>query len=327
MVSDKSNGLTLVDVFCGAGVGAFGFKKAGFEIIDAIDNKQYAVDTYNLNIGDHARVADVRKMIKEDFFDADVYVGGFPCKPFSQAGRQEGIKDKENGDLGYHFMRIVKEKKPKSFIVENVKGFTYKKHQEFFNWFIKEFENAGYKVYWKLINCFDYGVPQDRERVFIVGIRSDINSDFNFPKESSSCDLKYLSDAIGDLPDPKDNHSIKNHKDYYEGGFSSRYLSRNRQRQWNQPSFTIVSTARQLPLHPDPPDYDIRKMDEYSFPPPRRFTVRECLRIQTIPDDFYFPDDIPLEKQYERCSGIPSVFAYKLGKELEKSLMIHKNKL
>jgi len=310
----------MVDLFCGAGIGAVGFKQAGYNIIDAIDNKDFAVKTYNINIGNHARVADIRKLEKDDLPYADIYVGGFPCTPFSEGGKGDGEKDENYGDLGSHFYRLVKEKQPKVFIGENVKGLTFKKHKPFFDNLISQFESAGYNVTWKLVNCFDYGVPQERERVFIVGVRKDLNKAFAFPEPLLKDKKKVLRDAIGDLPNPEDKHDIRNHTDYYKGGFSPRYVSRNRQRQWDEPSFTIVSTARQLPLHPNPPNYDIRKMDTYECEPPRRFTVRECLRIQSVPDSFYFPDDIPLDKQYQRCSGIPSHFAYLLGTKIKEML-------
>ncbi|MGG2976764.1 DNA cytosine methyltransferase [Bacillus pumilus] len=316
----NSNGLTVVDLFCGAGIGAVGLKLAGFNIVEAIDNKKYAVDTYNLNIGDHARVADIRKLRGSDIKDADIIIGGFPCTPFSVAGAGAGQLDLKNGDLGAHFFRIVKEKQPKAFLVENVKGITYKKHREFFEWLNKSFESIGYDVKWELMNCFEYGVPQERERVFIVGIRKDIKKEFTFPSKTPEKERKTLKNAIEDLGEPTNETRIKNHANYYKGGFSPRYLSRNRQRQWNEPSFTIVATARQLPLHPSPPNYDIRKIEEYEIPPPRRFTVRECLRIQTVPDWFYFDENVKLENQYERCSGIPSLITYKLGIQLEKTL-------
>ncbi|QSF43382.1 DNA cytosine methyltransferase [Paenibacillus tianjinensis] len=316
MKQQENNGLKLIDLFCGAGIGAVGFKLAGYNIVDALDNKKYAVDTYNKNIGNHARVVDIRKINGYELPKADVIVGGFPCKPFSEGGAQRGEEDEANGDLGKHFLRLIKEAKPKAFIVENVKGLTFKKHEKFLSHLLTTFEELGYNVCWKLINCYEYGVPQERERVFIVGIHNSLNKTFCFPEPISTDGRKHLVDAIGDLPCPGENHSVSNHKEYYDGGFSPRYVSRNRQRQWDEPSFTIVSTARQLPLHPSPPNYDIRKMDEYSCEPPRRFTVRECLRIQSVPDWFSFGDDIALDKQYERCSGIPSLFAYILGKSL-----------
>jgi DNA (cytosine-5)-methyltransferase 1 len=383
----------MVDFFCGAGIGAVGFKLAGYNIIDAIDNKDYAVNTYNRNIGNHARIEDIRKMKDHDVSYADVYVGGFPCTPFSFAGKGQGKEDEKSGDLGYHFYRLVKEKQPKAFIVENVKGIISKKHRPFFDELIEKFTDAGYSVKWRLTNCYEHGVAQVRERVFIVGVRNDLSIDYVFPQPVQDGDRKVLRDAIGDLPDPDEvnNHKgygirkdeapfvdkvppggnwkdlpeedqrifmggafdsgggrtgflrkvlfskpahtitatmngknnaqiLDNHDKYYNGGFSPRYTSRNRQKQWDEPSFTIVASDRQLPLHPEPANFDIRKLEEYDVPPPRRFTVRECLRIQSVPDWFSFSDDIPLAKQYERCSGIPSLVAYKLGATLADQL-------
>ncbi|WP_194956669.1 DNA cytosine methyltransferase [Bacillus sp. EE-W1] len=307
----------------------------------------------------HRMITDIAGWFIED--GTTVYVGGFPCTPFSFAGKGEGTNDKKSGDLGYQFFRIVKENQPKAFIVENVKGIISKKHRKFFDSLIANFTEAGYNVSWKVINCFDYGVAQLRERVFVIGIRNDIGFSYEFPKPVTDNERKVLRDVIGDLPEPdqkiflggafnsggektgflrkvsfdkpawtitsnmngKNNAQIvDNHDKYYNGGFSSRYTSRNRQKQWDEPSFTIVSCARQLPLHPEPPNYDIRKIDEYDVPPPRRFTVRECLRIQSVPDWFSFSEDIPLTKQYERCSGIPSLVAYKLGNALAEQLNV-----
>lgn len=384
----------MIDLFCGAGIGAVGFKLAGFNIIDAFDIKKYAVDTYNLNIGDHARVADIREMTKEDVSYADVYVAGIPCTAFSLAGKYRGVADKKKGgDLGYHFYRLVRDNLPKAFIIENVKGMNTKKHSSFFKELISLFGEIGYRVEWKLINCWHYGVPQLRERLFIVGIRSDLNRKFIFPDPVPENKRTTLRDAIGDLPEPngENNHIgygirndekifvdkippggnwrslpvedqikflggafnsgggrtgflrkvsfdkpaytitssmmcksnaqiLDNHDKYYSGGYSSNYISRNRQKQWDEPSFTIVSSARHMPLHPEPPNYDIRKIGTYNVPPPRRFTVRECLRIQTVPDWFYFPEHVSLLKQYERCSGIPSLFAYKLAIAITKTI-------
>lgn len=328
MIEKPFNGLTMVDLFCGAGVGACGFKLAGYKIIFAVDNKKYAVDTYNQNIGNHAILADIRKLTKEDIPDADVITGGFPCQPFSCAGNGKGISDKNSGDLGYHFYRIIKEKQPRAFLMENVNGIINAKHRPFFLQLVKLFEDAGYNVTYPTIlgdrtkpvalNCWEHGVPQLRKRIFLVGVRKDIGKIFKFPKPIPIEERTNLRYAIGDLPNPDtdDCSWIRNQDKYYEGGYSSRYLSRNRQKQWDEPSFTIVSVARQLPLYPEPANYDIRYMDKYNIPPPRRFTVRECLRIQTVPDWFYFSNDISLLHQYERCSGIPSLIAYKLGNSL-----------
>lgn len=313
----KKNNITMVDFFCGAGVGAYGFKKAGYDIIFAFDNVQYAVDTYNKNIGNHAHCLNIKKIDLNTIPYADVYTGGFPCQPFSLGGKGEGENDKNIGDIGYYFLKAVELKKPKAFFLENVDGILKKKHRPFFDGLIKKFEDSGYIVSFKLSDCYEYGVPQIRKRVFIVGIRKDIsNQKFDFPAPLDLEDRIHLKDAIKDLPNPESDHNFKNHKNYYKGGYSPRYISRNRQRQWNEPSFTICSTARQLPLHPEPMNYDIRIKDIEKEKPPRRFTVRECLRIQTVPDDFYFDDCIPYEKQQIRTSGIPSLVAYKITLKL-----------
>lgn len=315
------NGLTLIDFFCGAGIGAVGFKDAGYEIIDAFDIKDYAVNTYNRNIGEHARIADIRKVKDSEFMYADVFIGGFPCTPFSTAGAGMGVDDEKNGDLGYHFFRAVKAAQPKAFIVENVKGITFKKHRQFFDDLIAKFEDVGYNVTWELTDCNEYGVPQIRERVFLVGIRKDVGVTYTFPEKLPDNARPTLRDAIYNIKDAVGSGSIPNHDVFYDGGYSSRFASRNRQRQWNEPSFTIVATARQLPLYPEPANFDIRVSAENDANVPRRFTVRECLRIQSVPDWFSFSDDIPLLKQYERCSGIPSIVAYKLGAALADQLI------
>lgn len=317
----KNNKLTMVDIFCGAGIGAYGFKKAGFNIIFALDNVQYAVDTYNKNIGNHAICQSIKKIDFKDIPYADIYSGGFPCQPFSLGGKGDGVEDQKNGDLGEMFYNLIKEKKPKSFFIENVDGIISKKHRSFFDQLINAFEKLGYKVKWKMSDCYEWGVPQIRKRVFIVGIHDSIKKEFFFPDILDDNERIHLKDAIKDLPNPNDDHDIPNHKEHYDGGFSPRFCSRNRQRQWNEPSFTICSTARQLPLHPEPANYDIRIKDIKIEKPPRRFTVRECLRIQTVPDDFVFSSDIPYLKQHVRCSGIPSLVSYKISQNIAKTLI------
>lgn len=342
-------------------------------------------------------------------------MGSPVCKSFSFAGNNRGFDDEKYGDLSYYYLKILKAKKPKAFVFENVKGMVSKTHKPYFDELIKEFEKIGYKVTYNVVNAYEWGVPQLRERLLIVGIRNDLNKEFVFP---NSVENKLtIKDAIGDLPQPtrvmnssKDiqyinkeistpNHSgygirkdeipfidkipsggnwralseedakeflggaffngggrtgflrkvdinkpsytitstmngknnaqiidnkdflIKNQDIYYEAGYSSRYISRNRQKQWNEPSFTIVSEARQLPLYPEPRNYDIRIMDINSIAPPRRFTVRECLRLQAIPDWFIIDEKISLSKQYEIVgNGIPSIITYKIFKALKDYL-------
>lgn len=332
----KNNGIKVVDLFCGAGIGASGVKLAGFDIVYAIDNNKYAVDTYNKNIGKHAICADIKDISAIDIPTHDIMIATPVCKSFSFAGNGKGVHDEKYGDLSYHFFRLLKDKMPKAFFFENVNGITSGNNKEFFYNFVEMINEIGYKVTYDVLNCYDYGVPQHRKRLFMVGIRNDIEGDFIFPEKVSN--KKSIRYAIGDLPQPKvkvvgkediisfdsgisTKPLVPNQFAYLELGFSPRYKSRNRQRQWDEGSFTIVSEARQLPLYPSPENYDIRKMDEYNIIPPRRFTVRECLRLQTVPDWFTFDSDITkLKKQYERCSGIPSLMSYKIMLKIKEAI-------
>jgi DNA (cytosine-5)-methyltransferase 1 len=315
------NKVTMVDLFCGAGIGALGFKQAGYDIIWAIDNNKHAVNTYNENIGNHAVLKDIRKIDISSIPYADVIAGGFPCKPFSLSGKGEGEKCKINGNLSVIFSSIIKQKQPKAFILENVGGITSVKHKKFFSKIIDTLKRSGYNVEWKIVNCWELGVPQLRKRVFAIGIRKDLDKKFIFPEALPMEQRTTIRTAISDLPKPyeygdKENNIIRNHY-VKEAGYSTNYLSRNRQKQWDEPSFTIVSSCRHLPLYPEPPNFDIRNLDKYKIDPPRRFTVRECLRLQSVPDEFFFDDQIPIKKQYERCSGIPTIVAYKISKILK----------
>lgn len=321
LVQLPSNGLTMVDLFCGAGVGAIGFKAAGYDLIYGFDNNRSAVRTYNKMIGNHAVAKNVRKLASVDVPYGDIYQGGFPCTSFSAGGAERGVLDEKNGDLGYHFARLVVDNQPKAFIAENVSGLAFPKHRSFLNTLLNTFSVGGYNVIWRLIDCYHYGVPQNRKRVFIVGIRKDLGLIFRFPAPISIFERTNLRDAIGDLPQPWEDHNFKNHKRFYNDGWAPRYCTTHRQRQWNEPSYTIVSVARQLPQYPEPPNYDIRKRHLYDCEPPRRFTVRECLRIQTVPDWFHFDDDdVRFDKQHERCSGIPPIVSYTLGVSLANQL-------
>lgn len=350
MAERERNGFTMIDLFCGAGIGASGFQLAGFDILYAIDNQQYAVDTYNLNIGNHAVKGDIRLLKGEDLPEADVITGGFPCKPFSLIGKGEGEADEKNGDLAFHFFRVIDERRPKAFLMENVGGLITKKHRAFFDELVAKFEKTGYRVKWAYLDVWEYGVPQNRKRVFAVGVRNDIEAEFEFPFPLPVAERTTIRDAIGDLPEPGEDPNIQNHTGYgirkdelpfvasippgknwrslpvesqriflgnafNSGGGRTGFL---RKVSFSNPAWTITScmngknNAQIVDLRDKYPGEGIEGN--------RRFTVRECLRLQTVPDKFRFPEEIALSKQYERCSGIPSLMAYKLGMELENLL-------
>ncbi|MGL4210198.1 MAG: DNA cytosine methyltransferase [Cetobacterium somerae] len=301
----------VVDLFCGAGIGASGFKDL-VDIVWAIDNNKHAVHTYNQMIGNHGVCGDIRKIEPQHIPDHDIMIATPVCKSFSVANANGGGFDNTStGDLSYHFTRLLRDKKPKAFLFENVSGMVGSTHISKFLDMVKCIEQYGYNITWKLVNCADYGVPQDRKRVFLIGIRNDINKEFIFPELSyEDCTIK---DSIYDIKDKIG--LLANHSETLELGYSPRYLSRNRQRQWNEKAFTIISEVRHLALYPEP-FCDIRIADLEKDIIPRRFTVRECLRLQTVPDWFEFDNTVPLKIQYERCSGIPAKVSRLLVQEI-----------
>lgn len=311
-----SNGLTACDLFCGAGVGAYGIKKAGYNILFGVDNDPDAVRTYNLNIGDHAICEDIRNLSSNNVPKHDLMIATPVCKPFSVCGARRLTNDEKYGDLLAETLRLFSDCHPKALFFENVAGIAMGNSLIVFNEFVHQIESYEYHTYWKIVNSWYLGVPQERERVYLVAIRDDIPYEFNIPKELS-CGRKTQRDAFWDLRD-KTIKDIKNHNtDKINEKLFSKFSANFRQNDWNEPAKTVLSSMQSALLYPEPylntTDYVKMhsKRGEADFP--RRLSVREHLRLQTVGDDFYFPDNISLEEQYNRCSGVPSLVTYKYG--------------
>lgn len=321
----------IVSLFSGAGGLDLGFEKAGFDIewANEFDKKIWA--TFELNfpntILDHRSITDVDA---EEIPDCDGMIGGPPCQSWSEAGAGRGINDKR-GQLFYDYIRIIKTKQPKFFLVENVSGIISSRHKASFEKFLKMFEECGYTISWKLVNANDYDVPEDRERVIIVGFRKDLGKQFVFPEP-----LKHkptLREAIGDLPEAipaleknKTNGDLEitNHE-YMVGGFSPIYMSRNRVRTWDEPSFTIQAGGRQAPIHPKAPIMPKVDTDKRIFAPGhedeyRRLSVRECARVQTFPDSYKFLYTDIADGYKMIGNAVPVNLAYNLGKAIKQQL-------
>lgn len=315
IVQLKPNGLTAVDLFCGAGIGAYGIKRAGYDILFGIDNDKDAVRTYNLNIGNHAVCADIRNVTKSDIPEHDLMIATPVCKPFSVCGARRLTNDEKYGDLLAETLRLFSECLPKALFFENVAGLVYDASLPIFLEFVQQIENVGYRVYWELLNCWDVGVPQERIRVFLVAIRKDIKYEF-VPIKKLLFGKKVLKDAIYDLKD-KTILDIKNHNTDYIKHFDNDMVVKHRQRSWNEPAFTVLSDADSQQYYPEPKIINWKDFDNL----PRRMSVREHLRLQTVGDDFYFPNDIAVSKQYFRCSGVPSLVSYKYGIAIAECLL------
>jgi len=292
--------MKLVSLFTGAGGLDLGFEKAGFSVIWANEYDKSIWETFEHNFS-HTKLdkRSITEVQSHEVPDADGFIGGPPCQSWSEAGAGRGINDKR-GQLFHDYIRLLKDKQPKFFLAENVSGILHPKHSEAFANIIKEFENAGYVVSQKLLNANDYDVPQDRLRVIIVGYHKDLGKKFEFPEPQKYKPV--LKDAIYDLrlaKPAKDKNKtngeslkIPNHE-YMNGGFSTIYMSRNRVRAWNEPSFTIQAGGRHAPIHPQAPKMKFIEQNKRIFVPGheekyRRLSVRECARIQTFPDDFIF---------------------------------------
>lgn len=313
-----SNGLTVAELFCGGGLMAVGLKSAGYNITWANDfdpsrkskKEQPQVTTYRHNIGDHVYQGDITLQETQALIpDVDIIAGGPPCQDFSVAGKNAG-EDGEKGKLVYTYLSIIWSKQPKAFIFENVKGLA-QKHKSTLESLIAQMEHIGYKVSYKIVNSWDYGVAQKRERVFIVGIREDLGFEYTFPEpEPHLYKTQVLWDVIGDLPIPNDGSLPKNHneKDFYLPKREYGYSQSNRVQSMDGASNTIPAhhNAGQ-PIHPTQA--------------PRRFTVRECLRIQSVPDWYVIPERVSLGAAYKIVgNGVASRVAYILGVALAKQL-------
>lgn len=295
--------MKVVSFFAGAGGLDLGFQKAGFEIIWANEFDKDIWETYEKNhpntILDKRSIVDIPV---DEVPDCDGIIGGPPCQSWSEAGAQRGIKDKR-GQLFYDFIRILTAKQPKFFLAENVSGMLLNRHSDALENIKEMFREAGigYELSFKMVNSSDYNVPQDRKRVFFIGIRKDLNFKYEF--EEPNFEKVTLKEAIYDLKDTvlsgleynKTNGTnciVPNHE-YMIGGFSSMYMSRNRVRSWDEQSFTIQAGGRHAPIHPQAPKMKFIEQNIRIFVPEkehlyRRLSVRECARIQTFPDDFIF---------------------------------------
>ncbi|MEM5509272.1 DNA cytosine methyltransferase [Pseudoalteromonas sp. AS71] len=169
-----------IDLFAGIGGMRLGFQQNGGTCVFSSEFDKFAQGTYKLNHGE-LPLGDITKINEEDIPDHDVLLAGFPCQPFSYSGLCEGFEDKTRGTLFFDVLRILESKRPKVALLENVKGF--KSHDKGETMFIalKALDEAGYVPFWTILNSFDYGVPQYRERWFCVAMRKDIASNFEFP--------------------------------------------------------------------------------------------------------------------------------------------------
>ena len=275
--------MRVVSLFSGAGGLDLGFHMAGHDIIWANDLYEDAVETYRHNLGSYIVCGDIADIELEEIPDCDIVIGGFPCQGFSVANMKRDEHDERNA-LYKQFIRVLKGKKPKFFLAENVKGILSLAKGRVFDMIMTDFGELGYKVEYRILNAADYGVPQTRQRVIIVGIREDIDFSYHYPdpthNRSGDNGLKRwvsVSEAFSVIPDPDlpndlPNHMYSKYKLEFNGYLGHRALDPDK------PAPTVTARGD-------------NKGGVVVLPHPnakRRMSCRELARIQSFPLKYEF---------------------------------------
>jgi len=275
--------MKVVSLFSGAGGLDLGFRMAGHDIIWANDLYEDAVDTYRYNIGNHIVCEDISKISTDSIPDCDIVIGGFPCQGFSVANTKRYEEDERNA-LYKQLIRVIGAKKPKFFLAENVKGLINLAKGRVFHLILKDFSSLGYVVSYKVLNAADYGVPQTRQRVIIVGVRNDIEFEYSYPQPTNSKDgenelPRWISvgETLTSIPDPDfpndlPNHEYSKYKLHFNGYLGHRALDPEK------PAPTVTARGD-------------NKGGVVILPHPngkRRMSCRELAAVQSFPLDFEF---------------------------------------
>ncbi len=324
--------MEVISLFSGVGGLDLGFERTGFKIAFANDNDKDVWETFEKN---HKIKIDGRSILNiksDELPNAMGIIGGPPCQSWSLAGAMRGINDLR-GRLFYEYLRILEDKKPLFFLAENVAGIVLSAHRAEFKKILSRFEEIGYNISYRLLDAIDFDVPQERKRVIVVGYRKDLRKKFDFDALQKQ-PIVNLKQAIGNLPEsmpakeknkPNSELKIFNHE-HMNGGFSTIYMSRNRRKSWNEPSFTIQAGGRHAPLHPSSPKMVKVGIDKWEFENShyngfRRLSVRECARIQTFPDDFIFYYD-NVAKGYKMIgNAVPVKLAEAIAQQIKKDIL------
>jgi len=304
--------LKVVSLFAGAGGMDLGFINADHDIIWANDNYADAIETYKMNIGEHIVCEDIKKIPSEKIPDCDIIIGGFPCQGFSVANPKRSTKDSRN-KLYLEMLRIVKEKQPKFFLAENVKGILSLAKGKAMNLIVSDFQEAGYKVKYCQLNAADYGVPQKRERVFILGTRKDVTVSIEFPPPPTHAEpgskrldgLKpwvSIGEVLQGIPEPADapdlpNHTCSKYKLRFNNYLGHRYVEPTK------PAPTITARG------------DMRGGVVIIHHPSnqRRMTARELASVQSFPLDFVFSGS-RTSAYRQIANAVPPLLAFNIAK-------------
>lgn len=317
--------LKVASLFCGCGgsdlglLGGFNFlghhyPRLNFEIVYAVDFDKFAVETYNRNFHHLATCADVSDVDFATIPEVEVLVGGFPCQSFSTVNPTKDTND-DRANLYKQIVRFLKEKSPKFFICENVKGLLTLQRGSIIRKIVSEFEEVGYYVQYKLMKAVEFGIPQRRERVFIIGIRKDIECQYAFPEAINTIDeavpLSTVIERI-DIPDQKyyfSERAVQGMKN------AKNNMKRGLWQDLSEPCLTITSHLAKVSINSRDPLLLVDPEKELY----RRFTPREAARIQSFPENFILnPSESKTYKQIG--NAIPPVLMWHISKALQDAI-------
>ena len=290
------------------------------DIVFANDNNVAAARTYARNFGNHISTADIRDVATDDVENHDILLAGFPCQPFSMVGMRKGLDD-HRGQLYREVTRFLLAKSPAAFVGENVKGLTHWAKGKALEMIIADYESAGYNVRYKVLNAADYGVPQKRERVFIVGIHKSLNRRFSFPTPTHSIDgtgntqqWVPLGSVISSLLPENSNYYFS--EKAVEGlKKANKAFNKGRAQSLDKPCNTINSHLAKVSLNGTDPVLLIDAEKELY----RRFTPREAASIQSFPDSFAFAGG-DLDAYRQIGNAIAPVLMWHVAKSLLEQL-------
>lgn len=306
--------MKIASLFSGAGGLDLGFKMARHEVIWANDLYHDACETYKFNIGDHIVEKDITLINSSDIPDHEILIGGFPCQGFSLANTKRHVGDSRN-QLYLEFLRVLRDKQPLFFVAENVKGILSLGKGRIIEMICSDFSSCGYDVKYKLLNSADYGVPQTRERVIIVGVRKDLNFEYVYPEPSHSADGKNgktkwvsIGQAMAKIPDPDTNHNLENHtyskfKLKFNGYIGNRHIDPKRP----APTVTARGDDRGGVVVLHHPNNE------------RRMSARELAATQSFPLEYIFSGN--RSSIYRQIgNAVPPLLGYAIAKSFPKDI-------
>lgn len=327
-----------IELFAGAGGLALGIEKAGFEHIGLIEFNQSAADTlkknrpnWNVICTDIANIScqDLEQYFQIKKGDLDLLSGGAPCQSFSYAGKRLGLED-TRGTLFYHYAMFLQKLQPKMFLFENVRGLLTHDNGKTYKTILNVFQEAGYTTQYRILNAWDYGVAQKRERLITIGIRNDLSDNviYNFPEPYNYHPV--LRDVLLNVPDSPGIRYSKQKEDIFKlvppGGYwrdidptiAKEYMKSCwnmeggrtgilRRLSLDEPSLTVLTSPSQ------------KQTDRCHPIEPRPFTVRENARCQSFPDDWEFVGNV--SEQYKQVgNAVPVNLAYEIALQIKKAL-------